>query len=141
TAEAQAHFGGRRRLACIAAVEDDVLHPLATKALRALLAHHPCDGVGDVALAAPVRADNRRHALVEGELGAIGERFEAVDLNPFETHGTHHKQTVRLEAGRHDGRVCSGWETERTDVQTLAVQGVGKRLERGPGAAKRSSVY
>src|SRR3954471_17975682 len=67
-AEPQAHLGGRGRFPGVAAVEDDVFHLVAAQALGALLAHHPGDGVGDVALAAPVRADDRRHAFVEGEL-------------------------------------------------------------------------
>ncbi len=78
--EAQPHFGGRGRLPRVAAAEDDVLHPIAAQALGALLAHHPRDGVGDVALAAPVRADDGGDPLVEGQLRAIGERFEPVDL-------------------------------------------------------------
>jgi hypothetical protein len=79
-AESQPHFGGGRRLACVAAAEDDVLHLVAAQALGALLAHHPRDRVGDVALAAPVGPDDRRDALVERELGPIRKRFEAVDL-------------------------------------------------------------
>jgi hypothetical protein len=55
-------------------------HLVAAQALGALLAHHPRDRVGDVALAAPVGPDDRRDALVERELGPIGKRFEAVDL-------------------------------------------------------------
>ena len=82
----QAHFGGRRGLPGIAAAEDDVLHPLAAKAPGALLAHDPRDGVRHVALAASVGADNRGHAFVEGELGPVGERFEAVNLKTFEAH-------------------------------------------------------
>ena len=74
--EAQPDLGGRGRFARVAAVEDHVFHALAAQALRALLAHHPGDGVGDVALAASVRADDGRHALVEGELRAVGKRFE-----------------------------------------------------------------
>ena len=78
--EPQTHLRRGRRLARVAAVEDDVFHALAAQALGALFAHHPRDRVGDVALAAPVGADNRRHPLVEGELGAVGERLESVDL-------------------------------------------------------------
>ena len=85
-AEAQPHFGGRGRLARVAAAEDHVFHLLAAQALGALLAHHPGDGVGDVALAAAVRADDGGDALVEGQLGAIGKRFEAVDFETFKTH-------------------------------------------------------
>ena len=54
--EPQPHLGGAGRLSRVAAVEDDVFHPVAAQALGALLAEHPRDGVGDVALAASVRA-------------------------------------------------------------------------------------
>ena len=87
-AESQADFGGAGRLARVAAAEDDVFHLLAAEALGALLAKHPRDRVGDVALAAPVGADNGRHALIEGELGAIGKGFEAGNLKAFEPHAT-----------------------------------------------------
>src|SRR5258707_5467092 len=85
-AEPQADLGGRRSLADVAPVRDDVFHLVSAQALRALLAHHPRDGVGDLALAAPVGADDGGHALVEGELRAIGKRFEPVDLEAFKTH-------------------------------------------------------
>ncbi len=68
TAELEADLGGCRRLPRVAAAEDDVFHLVAAQALGALLAHHPGDGVGDVALAASVGADNRRHPFVEGQL-------------------------------------------------------------------------
>ena len=93
--EPQTHLRRGRRLARVAAVEDDVFHALAAQALGALFAHHPRDRVGDVALAAPVGADNRRHPLVEGELGAVGERLESVDLYSFEAHGLHHGRARR----------------------------------------------
>src|SRR5262249_4145265 len=80
--EAQPHLGRRRRLPRVAAAEQHVFHPLAAQALRALLSHHPRDRVGHVALAAAIRTDDGGHAMVEGELRAIGERLEAVD---FET--------------------------------------------------------
>ena len=79
-AESQPHFRRSRRLARVAAAEDDVFHLVSAQALGALLAHHPRDRVGDVALAAPIRTNGRRDALVEGELGSIGKRFEAVDF-------------------------------------------------------------
>src|ERR1700674_1641129 len=86
-AELQPHFGGSGRLARVAPAEDDVFHLVAAQALRALLPHYPRDGVGDVALAAPVRADDGGHALVEGQLRTIGKRFEAVDLETLKAHG------------------------------------------------------
>src|SRR5262245_31190122 len=66
TAQAQSDFSGRARLPGIAAVEDDVLHLVAAEALRTLLAKHPGDGVGHVALAASVGADDGGDAFVEG---------------------------------------------------------------------------
>ena len=71
--EHQAHLGGRVGLAGVAAAEDDVLHAVAAEALGALLAEDPHDGVGHVALAAPVGPDNRGDAAVERQLGPIAE--------------------------------------------------------------------
>ena len=85
-AEPQPDLGGAGRLSRIRAAEDDVFHLLAAQALRALFAHDPGQGVGDVALAAAVRADNRGHPAVEGQLGAIGKRLEAGYFETFETH-------------------------------------------------------
>ena len=141
-AESQPHFGGGGRLARVAAAEDDVFHPLAAQALGALLAHHPGDGVGDVALAAAVRTDDRGHALVEGELRPIGEGLEAVDFQTFQTHAIHHCAEVgaraewrdrlsltarRIRAGQ---RPCdSGWDAERqqTDSAALSPSDSGRR--------------
>src|SRR6476646_1228517 len=72
-AESQAHFSSRSRLARVTAAEDDVFHLVAAKALRALLAHHPGDGVGDVALAASVRSDDRGQPAIKRELRPIGK--------------------------------------------------------------------
>src|SRR5262249_57218977 len=66
-AQSQPDLGGGRRLARVAAAEDHILHLVAAQALGALLAHHPGDGVGHVALAAAVRPDDRGHPFVEGE--------------------------------------------------------------------------
>ena len=72
-AQPQPHFRGGRRLARVAALEDDVLHVLAAQALGALLAQHPGDRIDDVALAAAVGADDGGDASVEGELGPVRE--------------------------------------------------------------------
>src|ERR1700687_2021753 len=86
-AEPKPHLGCSRRLARVASAEDHILHAIAAQALGALLAHHPRDGVRHVALAAPVRADYRRDALVERQLGSIGERFETIDFETFPPPG------------------------------------------------------
>ena len=75
-AQAQPHFGRAAGLAGVAAGEDDVLHLVAAEALGALLAQHPGDGIGYVALAAAVGTDDGGHTLVESQLRAIGERFK-----------------------------------------------------------------
>ena len=69
----QLYFRRSSRLARVAPGEDDVLHPVATQAFRALFPQHPRDGVDDVALAATVGTDDGGDALVEGQLGAIWE--------------------------------------------------------------------
>jgi hypothetical protein len=79
-AQPQAHFRGRRRLARVAALEDDVLHLIAAQTLRALLAEHPRDRIDDVALAAAIGPDDGGDAGVEGKFGAIGEALEAGDF-------------------------------------------------------------
>src|SRR5262249_40523826 len=86
TRQTEADFGSRARLACVAAAENDVLHLVAAKALGALFAKYPRDGIGHVALAASVGSDNRGDALVEGELRPVGKRFEASYFKAFEAH-------------------------------------------------------
>ena len=86
TAELQPDLGGRRRLARVAAAENQVLHAVAAQAAGALLAEHPRQRVDDVALAAAVRADNRRHALLEGQLRAVGKALETRDFETLEPH-------------------------------------------------------
>ena len=71
------------RLALLGAVEDDVLHLGAAQGLGALLAQHPADGVGNVALAAAVRPDNRRHPGFELELRPLREALEPHHLQSF----------------------------------------------------------
>ena len=82
----QPHLSGGAGLPGVAAAEDDVLHPVAAEALGALLPEDPRDRVGDVALAAAVRADDGGHALVEGKLRAVGKRLKTVYFEAFEAH-------------------------------------------------------
>src|SRR5687767_107263 len=86
-AELEPNLGGRPWLTGVAAVEDDVFHLLAAQALGALLPQYPGNGVGYVALAAPVGADNRSDALVEGKLRPFGKRFETGNFETLKTHG------------------------------------------------------
>ena len=50
-----------------------LLTDLPAQRLARALAEHPLDRIDDVRFAAPVRTDNRRHRIGEGELRAIGE--------------------------------------------------------------------
>jgi hypothetical protein len=63
-----------------AAIKDDVFHLFAAEGFRALLAENPGDGVGNIALAAPVRAHDGGDAPVEGEFRPVGKRLETVDF-------------------------------------------------------------
>ncbi len=83
----QPHFRGGGRLPRIAAAKNHVLHTIAAQALGALFAEDPGERVDDIALAAAVRPDDRRHPLVEGEFGAVRKALEAGDLDSIQSHG------------------------------------------------------
>ena len=76
-AEAETDFGGAGGLSRIGAAEDDVFHLVAAQALGALLAKHPRERVGHVALAAAVGSDNGGDATVECQLGSVREGLKA----------------------------------------------------------------
>ncbi len=86
TAQPQPDFGRTRRLAGIAAAEDDVLHAVAAQAFRALLAEYPGQRIDDVTFAAAVGPDNRGDAGVERELGPIRKALEAGNLKALQPH-------------------------------------------------------
>ena len=66
--------------------ENDVFGFCGAQVSDVLLAEHPADGVGDVALAAAVRADDGRDARVKLDDDLIGKRLEAVGFETFELH-------------------------------------------------------
>ena len=84
--EGERHLAERLALARLRAVEDDVLHIGAAHGLGRLLAEHPADGVGNVALAAAVRPHDTGDAVVEFDLGFVGKRLETVEFYLFEMH-------------------------------------------------------
>jgi hypothetical protein len=84
--EQQRDLGELRGLARVGALEDHVLHLAAAEGLGALFAEHPADGVGDVALAAAVGTDDRRHTGLETEGRVVGKTFETVELESLEMH-------------------------------------------------------
>ena len=83
----QVDFGHGQGLPRLAPREDHVFHRGAAEALDALLAQHPGDGVGDVALAAAVGAHDPGHATPERQFLSIAEGLEADDLHGIKTHG------------------------------------------------------
>ena len=85
-AERQLDFGEPDRLVGRRAVKDHVLHPLAAEHLRALLAEGPADGVGQVALATAVRADDGGDAGQDFDDRAFAEGLEAVQDDGLEAH-------------------------------------------------------
>ena len=84
--EGDADLGHAQGLVGVGAVEDAVFHLRAAQRLGALLAENPADGVGDVALAAAVGADDGRHAGFEVEAGLVGKALEADHFEPLEDH-------------------------------------------------------
>src|SRR5690606_16788782 len=82
----QRDLGELGGFARVRAFEDDVLHLAAAKRLGALLAQHPADGVGDVALSATVGTDNRGYTGLETEGRVVGKTFETVELESLEMH-------------------------------------------------------
>src|SRR5206468_4730486 len=68
-------------------LEDHVFHFSPAQQAGRLLAEHPAHRVGDVRLAAAVRPHDGGHALLEGQLHRSGERLEARELEPAQSHG------------------------------------------------------
>ena len=118
--QAQADFGGGAGPPTVAAVEDHVLHPVAAQALGALLSEHPRDRIGEVALAAPVRPDDGSDALVERELGAVGERFETGDFEAFETHSDP-RSRLRWRVCERPAFSTPGWKSRTVSRQRRAA--------------------
>ena len=71
-------------------VEDDLLHTAASQRFRALFAEHPAESVAHVRLAAPVRADDTRHAFMEIYDHGVRERLEPLHFQSFKIHLTSH---------------------------------------------------
>ena len=57
--------------------------PVAAQGFGTLLADHPADGIGDIAFAAPVGADDRGESVGEIEASGINEGFETGKLELF----------------------------------------------------------
>jgi hypothetical protein len=68
------------------AVEDDVRHLLATKALGTLISKNPLDGINDVAFSASIRTDNTRNPRSELEQRSVRKALETKEFQGFQ-HG------------------------------------------------------
>ena len=87
--ERNAHLGHAQRLLRVGSVEDDILHLRAAQRAGALFAQHPAHRIGNIALAAPVRPDDRGHPRLELELGLVRKTFEPHDFQTFKVHSRH----------------------------------------------------
>ena len=73
----QLHAGPAGGLADVGAIENHVLHGLATQLTGAAFAQHPAHGVHDVGLAAAVRPDHAHQLPRQHEVGGLGKGLEA----------------------------------------------------------------
>jgi hypothetical protein len=76
--EDEGDFSDSERTPFGATGEDDVFHFVAAEVADVLFAEDPADGVGDVAFAAAVGADDGSDAWLEFHFGFFGEGFEAI---------------------------------------------------------------
>ena len=78
-------LGHAAGLAVLGALKNDVLHLAAAQRFGALLAEHPRYRVGDIGLAAAVRADDRGDAAAsEDYLSVVCKGFKTGDLETLE---------------------------------------------------------
>ncbi len=77
--DGEGHLGPAERLTLRRPGEDDVVHLLTADRLGRLGPEDPTDGVDDVGLPRPVRADDDRDAGLEVEHGRLGERLEPLE--------------------------------------------------------------
>ena len=77
----QNNFGHSTRRAIARALKDHVLHLATAQMFDALLAQHPGDRVGNIALAAAVWPYNSSYSITcEDEVSVVGKGLEARDF-------------------------------------------------------------
>ena len=84
--EHERDFGDADPLARGRAGENDVFRFRSAQVPHILLAEHPTNRIGDVALAAAVRPDDGRDARIELDDDLVGKRFEAIGFETFQLH-------------------------------------------------------
>ena len=84
--EHQFHTGSAGGLSGGGAIEDHVLHGLATQLAGATLAQHPAHRIHDVRLATPVGSHHAHELARQHEIGGFDERLETREFDRGETH-------------------------------------------------------
>ena len=80
------HLRHGQGLALLGAAEDHILHPAAPKIFGRLLPQYPAYGIGKVALAAAVGADDGRDPVAEGQFGFLCKGFEPLQFQFGDSH-------------------------------------------------------
>ena len=98
------------------AIEDDVLHGLATQFAGTALTQHPSHGINDVGLATAVGADHAHQLTGQHEIGGVCKGFEARQLDGIKTHRkTFSSRGVQtsVKAGTAQACFCSSVDFQR----------------------------
>ena len=98
--ERQRDLGHTQGRPDVASAEDDIFHVLPAEHTHLLLAHHPPNGVGDIAFAAPVGSDDGRNTRLQFEGGLSGKRFETKQFKLLEIHAPNPRYEVKNAAIR-----------------------------------------
>src|SRR5690606_6789105 len=111
-------------------VEDHVLHGRAAQGLGGALAEHPGDGVGHVALAAAVGADDGGDPAGELQYGGLDEGLETGDFEAMQfEHGALEPFAAKIPpAGRWQQHLAARQPgATRYGVTTAGLTGVRER--------------
>ena len=85
-ADGHRHLRHAERLALVGAVENHIHHSGAPERLGRLLAQNPPNRIGNIRLAAAVRADNRRDARLKVERRLVRKRLKAQGREILQIH-------------------------------------------------------
>ena len=80
------HIGIAERLSGLCPGKNNVLHGSTPELLNPLLAQHPADRIGHIALSASVGPYNTGYAVVELKCYFIGKGFESLHFYAFQIH-------------------------------------------------------
>ncbi|OPZ73302.1 MAG: hypothetical protein BWY83_00171 [bacterium ADurb.Bin478] len=80
------HLGHAHRLGRRRTIKNNVFHAIAAQRSRALLTHHPADGIDNIALAATIGTDDTGDAVMKKEIGLFCKRLKADDCEFRKVH-------------------------------------------------------